>query len=227
MSRRAVLGAAILISGMAAMAHAAAAGPQIYVVTYLEVGAPAAAKAAALLRRMAAASRRQGGNTRYDVLQEIGRPERFAIVEGWRDKEAFEAHRAEQLSGPRGELRALLVSPFDSRPSTALTVAPAAAAPPPGALYVLTHVDVVPPAKDQAITLLDQLAAHGRKEDGNLSFDVLEQDSRPNHFTVVEVWRSRAAFEAHAMAANTREFRQKLLPLQGALYDERLYRALE
>jgi hypothetical protein len=29
------------------------------------------------------------------------------------------------------------------------------------------------------------------------------------------------------MAASTREFRQKLTPLEGALYDERLYHALQ
>jgi quinol monooxygenase YgiN len=173
---------------------------------------------------MAAASRRRAGNLRYDVLQEIGRPSRFAIVEGWRDKQAFATQQAEQAHGPWAELQALLVSPPDSRPSTALSVAPAA--PPPGALYVLTHVDVVPPAKDRAIGLLERLAEDSRKEGGNLFFDVLQQDSRPNHLTLFEAWRAPEAFEAHGTAASTHAFRDALLPLQGALYDERIYRAL-
>jgi quinol monooxygenase YgiN len=226
-SRRLVLGLAMLVCGVTAMAYAeTAASPAVYVVTYLEVGAPKTAEAALLLQRMAAASRRRAGNLRYDVLQEIGRPSRFAIVEGWRDKQAFATQQAEQARGPWAELQALLVSPPDSRPSTALSVAPAVAAPPPGALYVLTHVDVVPPAKDRAIGLLERLAEDSRKESGVLLFDVLQQDSRPNHLTLAEAWRLPEAFEAHRTAASTRAFRDALLPLQGALYDERVYRVL-
>jgi quinol monooxygenase YgiN len=209
------------------MAYAeTAASPAVYVVTYLEVSAPKTAEAAALLRQVAAARRREAGNLRYDVLQETDRPSRFAIVEGWHDKQAFAAQQAEQTHGPWAELQALLASPPDSRPSTALSVAPAIAAPAPGALYVLTHVDVVPPAKDRAIGLLERLAEDSRKESGNLFFDVLQQDSRPNHLTLFEAWRAPEAFEAYRTAASTHAFRDALLPLQGALYDERVYRAL-
>ena len=59
-----------------------------------------------------------------------------------------------------------------------------------------------------------------------LRFDVLQQDSRPNHFTVVETWRDEVAYDAHMMAEHTREYRRKLTPMAGALYDERLYEAL-
>jgi quinol monooxygenase YgiN len=55
---------------------------------------------------------------------------------------------------------------------------------------------------------------------------VVQQTNRPNHFTVVEVWRDRAAFDAHGMAAHTRRFREQLAPMSGALYDERLYAIL-
>jgi quinol monooxygenase YgiN len=44
--------------------------------------------------------------------------------------------------------------------------------------------------------------------------------------TPAEAWHSNNAFEAHMMAAHTGEFRQKLPLSQGALYEERLYRAL-
>lgn len=223
-SVRIIAAAALFVCGAAA--HAETAGNTgAYVVTYLEVGAPASRQAAALLRRMAAEGRRQAGNSGYEVLQDVCRPNRFAVVEAWRDRQALEAHQAAQ-PGDLARLQALLVSPPDRRPSTPLSVAPAAAAPPRGALYVLTHVDVVPPAKDQAMRLVEAFAADSRKDGGDLYFDVLDQASRPNHMTLVEAWRSDRAFTAHAMAAGTREFRRKLLPLQGALYDERLYRAL-
>jgi quinol monooxygenase YgiN len=90
-------------------------------------------------------------------------------------------------------------------------------------VYVLTHVDVPPQQKEQAIELVKALAAAGRKDEGNLWFDVLQQNDRPNHFTLFEGWRDRKAFDASIMAAHTKEFRQKLNPLEGALYDERLY----
>jgi quinol monooxygenase YgiN len=62
---------------------------------------------------------------------------------------------------------------------------------------------------------------------GNLLFDVLQVDGHPNHFTLVQGWRDRKAFDASLTASSTREFRQKITPLEGALYDERLYHALQ
>ena len=102
-------------------------------------------------------------------------------------------------------------------------VAPPTGKPGPDAVFVLTHVDVPPPQKDQTIELQKALATAARKDDGNLWFDVLQQNDRPNHFTLFEAWRDRKAFDASIAAAHTKEFRQKLNPLEGALYDERLY----
>ncbi|MGH7038137.1 MAG: putative quinol monooxygenase, partial [Stellaceae bacterium] len=78
----------------------------------------------------------------------------------------------------------------------------------------------------QAIPVLEQLAGEARRDSGNLWFDVFYQNSRPNHFTLFEAWRSPQAFDAYRRAAGTRVARQKVLPMQGALYDERVYRAL-
>ena len=74
---------------------------------------------------------------------------------------------------------------------------------------------------------LQQLAEVSRRDDGNVRFDVLQQRSRLNHFTIVEIWRDQKALEAHAMAAHTRQFREQFQPMSGALYDERLYMALD
>src|SRR5207244_733745 len=94
------------------------------------------------------------------------------------------------------------------------------------AVVVVTHVDVPPPSKDECIGLLKQLTEMSRKDPGVLRFDVLQQDSRPNHFTVVEAWRDGKAQDAHIAAEHTREFRRKLTPLAGALFDERVYRTI-
>jgi quinol monooxygenase YgiN len=74
--------------------------------------------------------------------------------------------------------------------------------------------------------MLKQLAEASRKEAGNLRFDVLQQDGRLNHLPLIEAWRDLPAQNAHAAAEHNRAFRAKLVTLQGALYDERLYRSL-
>jgi quinol monooxygenase YgiN len=44
--------------------------------------------------------------------------------------------------------------------------------------------------------------------------------------TLVEAWRDRTAFLSHVVAGPTKDFRAKLTPLAGALYDERLYEVI-
>ena len=83
------------------------------------------------------------------------------------------------------------------------------------------------PAKDDAIALLKLLAEASRTEDGNVRFEILQQRSRQNHCTLVEIWQDQKAHDAHAMATHTRQYREKFQPLSGSLYDERLYKALD
>ena len=51
--------------------------------------------------------------------------------------------------------------------------------------------------------------------------------NRPNRYAIMTVWADAKAFEAHGKAAHTAQFRETFGPMTGALYDERLYRALE
>src|SRR5438132_79055 len=95
-----------------------------------------------------------------------------------------------------------------------------------GPVYTVTHFDVSPTAAPQSAAIIRQYAEARRKDEGNLRFDVLQWEGHPNHFTLVEVWRDRQAFDASVAAAHTKDFRQKVTPLEGALYDERLYQAL-
>ena len=59
-----------------------------------------------------------------------------------------------------------------------------------------------------------------------MRFDVVQQKARTNHFKMLEVWKDQAADDAHEIAPHTKAFRDSLLPLTGALYDQRWYKAL-
>jgi quinol monooxygenase YgiN len=233
---RLILAVALMLAGMAGAAQAQAPTPggapspapssgPVYIVTYFEVASPAAGRTVELLRQFAAATRKENGNAGLLALEELGRPARFATVEVWRDKPALEAHGA-AVAALRDKLQPVFASPFDIRTNAGLSVAGPAIGAEPTALspvYVLTHVDVFPAGKDQTVELLKQLADASRKENGNLRFDVLQQDGRANHLPLVEAWRSAEAQRAHTIAEHTRAFRARLVPLQGAIYDERLY----
>lgn len=199
----------------------------MYVVAYIEVLPPSTAEAVALLRRYREASRMDAGYRYLEVLQQCGRPDHFAIVTTWQDEPAFNAHGSAAHTRVLHErLQALRASPYDERLHQELATGVMPTSHLPGAIYVLTHADAIPPAKDEAMVLLKQLAEVSRRDDGAVSFEVLQQRSRLNHFTVVEIWQDQKALEAHVMAAHTRQFREQFQSMSGALYDERLYQAL-
>jgi quinol monooxygenase YgiN len=201
-------------------------GP-LYAVVYFEVDPTEAAQTAAAARQYADASGKEDGNLAFEMFQEIARPSRFAVVEVWRDKKAAEAHGKAAAATALGQkLHPAMIDGFGVRPHSGFDVATPKGQIPSGALYVVTHVDVFPAGKDQAAELVKAQADAARKDDGNLRYDVLQWDGHPNHFTLVEAWRDRKAFDASAAASHTKQFRQKLMPLEGALYDERLYQAV-
>jgi quinol monooxygenase YgiN len=206
-----------------AHAQGAPTGP-VYVATYVEVGAASAKDGAKLLTEYRDASRNENGNLRAEVAQEIGRANRFVVVETWKDQAALDAHaKAASTSAMRDKLKPIQNSPFDQRVHNSLNVGPADSGSPKGSVIVVSHVDVIPPKKDDAIAALNPLADGNRKADGNQRYEVLQQSSRPNHFTVVESWKDRKAYDADRAAATQRDFRDKLATMAGALYDERLY----
>jgi quinol monooxygenase YgiN len=198
-------------------------GP-VYTVVYFEVAPTEAAQTAAAARQYTEASGKEDGNLAFEMFQEIARPSRFAVVEVWRDKKAAEAHGKAAAATALGQkLQPAMIDGFGVRQHSGFSLAAPKGQIPSDAIYAVTHVDVFPTGKDQAAELVKAQAEAARKDDGNLRYDVLQWDGHPNHFTLVEAWRDRKAFDASAAAVHTKEFRQKLTPLEGALYDERLY----
>jgi quinol monooxygenase YgiN len=224
-----LLGAVTAVAAQAppAAAPQPAPGPR-YIVTYVDVAPASESQALNLLKGYRDASRREDGNVRADILQQIGRPGQFVVIEEWRDDMVFKAHRsAAHVMQFHEKLAPLRITAYDERVHTTFAVAPHAAVP-GNAVFVVTHVDVVPNGLPKAREFLNSQVEHTRKENGNVRFDVL-QGARMNHFTVVEVWRDDRAREAHISATHSRTYREGLreTAVDGAPYDERLYRLVQ
>ena len=99
----------------------------------------------------------------------------------------------------------------------------------PGAsdeLHVVTYVDVFPNFAADTARALKQFATDSQKDSGYVRMEVLRDIERSNHFTILETWKSRNAYEAHLSQPHTKEFREKLQRWLGSPFDERLYHAL-
>ena len=199
-----------------------------YTVTYVEVAPSSAQAAGKLLGAYGAAGRDADGNIASVPLRQVGREGHLALVQVWKDGAAQAAHAASQPARAfRSSLQPLLVAPYDERPHSAMAATPPDRASYAGALFVLTHVDVIPTAKEEGLAAVRDLVSASRGRPGGMRYDALTQTSRPNHMTLVEVWRSPEDFESYVTAETTKAFRERFLPMSGSLYDERLYRALD
>jgi quinol monooxygenase YgiN len=92
--------------------------PEELVVTVIHVDArPTDTQSAVtLLDGFRKDSLRDPGVKAFEVLQEIGHPNHFTLVEKWLDQKAYEEHNlAEHTLHFRDELQPMLASPFDER----------------------------------------------------------------------------------------------------------------
>ena len=100
-------------------------------------------------------------------------------------------------------------------------VSAAHAAPP---VTVMTYIDAIPDQfvpqnEEKAQVLLKQMNADTQGEPGLISFTILRETGRPNHFALLEMWNTEADFAKHLAASHTRKFRNDLQPLIGSPYD--------
>ena len=202
-------------------------GP-IYSVTYVEVMPTSRTDGIASLKRYREATRKEDGNLRCEVVSRIGQPHQLAILEVWKDQKSFEAHgKSANTTQLRDKIQAIRNAPIDERVHVGVSVGPLQPGPAGDAVYVATHVDVIPPRKEDGLAAVKQLGETSRGSTGNLRYEVVQQTNRANHFTVIEIWKDAKAVEAHSMAEATRQFRDKLGPMSGALYDERMFKAVD
>jgi len=205
----------------------APADPAMFAVTYVDILPTAAKTMVSAFTQYREASRKENGFVSSELLELVGRPGNYVVLEKWRDAQAFEAHgSAPHVKAYHGALQSIRVSGYDRRPYKVLTLGPSK---PAGAnVHVVSHVDFAGAAATaQAPGLLMALAAQSQRERGNLRFDVLQHVMRPNHFTVVESWQNQGDLDAHAAAAHTKQYRDALTPITGSPLDENIYRRVE
>ncbi|HEY4375200.1 MAG TPA: antibiotic biosynthesis monooxygenase [Burkholderiales bacterium] len=198
-----------------------------YVVSYLETSPADAAKARKLLADFAKIARKESGNSAFIALQRVGEPNFFTVLEAWKDKDTQAAHAgAAGTKAFREKIEALLRAPYDERPHLALA-ANALKAGPKSAVYVVTHVDIVPTSKDAGIEMNKALAESARSEAGAISFDLWQQGNRANHLTLVEVWKDRKALDAHNSGNAVKAYRGKFAAISGSPYDIRVFKSID
>jgi quinol monooxygenase YgiN len=207
--------------------RAQSSGP-VYVATYLEVRPASTRAGKALIAQYALNARTEAGNTRVEALQELGRSNRFVVIEAWQDPAAFAAHdKATPTLAFRDQLKTLHHSPYDQRLNTGFAIDPAPQKTTSRTVYVVTHVDVPGAFREKAEGLLKQLVEPSWTDPGQVRYDLYQQfEPRTNHFTAFSAWDSLRAFDTHGSTPHCLQFREAIAPLLGALYDERIYQSL-
>jgi quinol monooxygenase YgiN len=94
-------------------------------------------------------------------------------------------------------------------------------------IYVVTHVDIIPPQAAAGTKLVQQYLVDTRKDQGLVRVEASAEIARANHISITEVWQNQKAFDEHVAAPHTRQFRQQIDPMLGSPYDERLHHSLE
>lgn len=230
MLRRAhlLLAVVTLAPGAVASYAQAPADTLHYAVTYVSVMPSGSSPVTSAFRQYRDASRKQVGFVRFELFEQVGRPGHFALVETWRDAQAFDAHvNAADARRFREVVQPLRVTGYDERPYKTFSVAPPRGAASAGAIHVVSHVDTIGGVQGGGPDFVRKVAEASRQEPGCLRYDVLQSTMRANHFTVVETWANQAAFDAHATAAHTKHYRETVQPVTGSPLDERVYRAIE
>ena len=200
--------------------------PQQFVVTYVEFK-PANTKAGAqILEKLAASAEDSSGVVNFDVLQQIDRPNFFALFEIWTNAQTFaDFQNSSATQAILTQLTPLLEAPLDQRLGNLLTgtVNPRNQHAQARQIFVITHVDVDPQFVGQVLPLLDTFVSDSLHDAGVQSFGLLSQTPTPNHFQLVETFANVKAFDAHVSAQHSVDFRTNTAPFLGAPYDERLY----
>ncbi len=126
------------------------------------------------------------------------------------------------------KFKALLVTLIAAASLIVCVPLPLRAETPSGQVTVLTIIDVVsnyamPHNVENSSRLLDTLAQETQNAPGLVSFKILRDATRVNHFVILGVWKDMQSFATYGAAESTKRFRQAFQPGEGGPFDERVY----
>jgi len=197
----------------------------VNVVTFVDVSVASIPRAIGLLRTYRDATAKAGIST-IDLYQELGRPHRFAINEQWKDQASYDS----QLQGPaatqlRTALKAMQIAPPESHMFQGFAVGPVR--PVAGGraqVYGICYFEIAAPRLAEFGNLVRPYADAGRKDDGGMRLDFLQEASpRQSHILLFSSWNGPDEHEAHRTSAHAQKFRENLAPLLNGSFDDRLY----
>ena len=215
-----------MLSNFSGRALAQSSLQQQFVVTYVEFKPADTVAGAQMLEKLAANAQASSGVVNFDVLQQIDRPNFFALFEIWTTAQAFsDFQNSSATQAILPQLSNVLEAPLDQRLGNLLAGTASTGGQPAttSQIFVITHVDSDPQFVPQITPLLDMFVNDSRHDFGVQTFAVLSQTPTPNHFQLVESFADMQAFDAHVSAQHTVEFRNSTSSFLGAPYDERLY----
>jgi len=170
----------------------------------------------------ACAVRDEPGCLGFDVLQDTTDLTKFVFYEVYRNTDALAAHRQtphfKRYFDRTGDLVAAPLRRHiyhNLHPDDAAWAGRTPVAPAPGMIFRLLAQQVSDGAVDAFLAgMLPLAAAMDTNEPGSLRFDALQEDDNPQHFLLYEVYRDRAAREAHRQ---TPHFQQHTPAIRGAV----------
>jgi quinol monooxygenase YgiN len=218
-----------LLATIGVMANAEVHAETVGLLTFIEVKVETRGHTANVLRDRTGALHEPASSPAQAIfLQEIARPERFALLEheqsteavgGAREKDSLSVALADDLTAPP-DRRANHELASDPGSTDAKLDARAH-------FYVIAHLDLATPDPAKIAVTLHQLAAAARHSDGNLGFTIWQQTEHPNHFNLISAWIGESPLHDFEATRAARDFRQTVAPLLGSPYDERLFRRID
>lgn len=97
---------------------------------------------------------------------------------------------------------------------------------PDASLRVVARIKAKPEKVGEVHDLLKGLIEHTRKEEGCVSYELLQNRSDPTDFTFVEEWASDAAFESHFATEHMKRALPRVQDLVDEAPDIRTYRVI-
>jgi quinol monooxygenase YgiN len=218
------------LRGLLALVLATCAAPllaradtQQYAVVYIELAPGSEAHGERLLDQLATVAFAAGA-LRFDVDQEVQRPNFFVLIETWSNQAAFDAFKSSSLTQSLlARLAQLEIAPPDERDGTLIQAGKTGGRAHGGEIEVVTHIDIIPTFLDQARPLILQFVADSAHDRGVKEFLLVSWLNITNHFQLIERYDTKRDFDLHVSAQHSVDFRKAIQPFIGAPYDERVY----